>query len=67
MTKKTVEQLQDVGAEPDPPLRQPLQEPEDGWPADEFTGQAGSFSRDPFTGTRSRLEEPTEPRPDALS
>lgn len=47
--------------------RQPMPEPEGGWPADEFTGQAGSFARDPYTGKRSRLEEATGPRPGALA
>lgn len=32
--------------------RMPLPVPEGGWPADEFTGKAGSFVRDPFTGVR---------------
>lgn len=32
--------------------RMPLPVPEGGWPADEFTGMAGSFVRDPFTGIR---------------
>jgi hypothetical protein len=31
----------------------PMAEPEGGWPADEFTGVAGRFVRDPFTGVRS--------------
>ncbi|MBL8387009.1 MAG: hypothetical protein JNK17_02110 [Hydrogenophaga sp.] len=33
-------------------VRQPMPEPEGGWPADEYTGQAGTFIRDPFTGRR---------------
>ncbi len=37
--------------------RQPLPIPEGGWPADEFTGEAGKFVRDPFTGVRSRAVE----------
>lgn len=41
--------------------RKPMAMPEGGWPADEFTGQAGSFERDPFTGKRRRVEEPTQP------
>lgn len=41
--------------------RKPMPVPEGGWPADEFTGQAGSFERDPFTGKRRRVEEPTQP------
>lgn len=41
--------------------RKPLAMPEGGWPADEFTGQAGSFERDPFTGQRRRVEEATLP------
>lgn len=32
--------------------RKPLQEPDGGWPADEYTGMAGSYVRDPFTGVR---------------
>lgn len=47
--------------------RQPMPMPEGGWPADEFTGQAGSFARDPYTGKRSRIEAPTGPRPGALA
>ena len=46
--------------------RKPMAMPEGGWPADEFTGQAGSFARDPYTGKRTRLEEPTAPRPGAI-
>lgn len=38
----------------------PLQEPEGGWPADEFTGVGGSYVRDPFTGQRSRVEPVAE-------
>lgn len=37
--------------------RQPMAEPEGGWPADEFTGKPGSYVRDPYTGVRSKLEE----------
>jgi len=29
---------------------------------DEFTGKAGRFERDPFTGKRHRVEEPTQPK-----
>lgn len=47
-------------------MRTPLSMPEGGWPADEFTGQAGSFARDPYTGKRTRLEDPTGPRPGAI-
>lgn len=36
----------------------PLAEPEGGWPADEFTGRAGSYVRDPYTGIRRPAEEP---------
>lgn len=41
--------------------RKPMARPEGGWPADEFTGQAGTFERDPYTGKRRRVEEPTKP------
>lgn len=41
--------------------RKPMPMPEGGWPADEFTGKAGSFERDPSTGKRRRVEEPTQP------
>ena len=41
--------------------RKPMAMPEGGWPADEFTGQAGSFERDLYTGKRRRVDEPTEP------
>lgn len=41
--------------------RKPLPEPEGGWPADEFTGLAGRFVRDPFTGKRRRADEPPPP------
>ena len=37
--------------------RVPLQEPEGGWPPDEYTGQAGVYVRDPFTGIRKPLVE----------
>ncbi|OGA98123.1 MAG: hypothetical protein A3E79_11745 [Burkholderiales bacterium RIFCSPHIGHO2_12_FULL_61_11] len=43
-----------VQMEGEPGERLPMAIPEGGWPADEFTGQAGSFVRDPFTGVRSR-------------
>lgn len=49
-----------VGERPDDALpgeRQPLPIPEGGWPPDEFTGAAGCFVRDPFTGVRSRAVE----------
>lgn len=44
------------------PVRQPMPMPEGGWPPDEFTGKAGRFERDPFTGVRHRVEEPTQPK-----
>lgn len=43
--------------------RQPMPMPEGGWPPDEFTGKAGRFERDPFTGLRRRVEESTKPKP----
>lgn len=39
---------------PRQPLQAPLDVPPGGWPADEFTGQSGSFVRDPVTGVRRR-------------
>lgn len=49
--------------------RVPMAEPEGGWPADEFTGLAGSFVRDPYTGLRRPADEPpaeeTKPQADA--
>lgn len=42
--------------------RQPMAVPAGGWPPDEFTGKAGRFYRDPFTGRRRRVEEPTKPK-----
>ena len=47
--------------------RQPMAVPAGGWPADEFTGKAGSFERDPHTGIRTRADAPTAPRPGALA
>lgn len=41
--------------------RKPMAMPAGGWPADEFTGQAGRFERDPFTGKRHRVEDATAP------
>ncbi|MBV7454301.1 hypothetical protein KW843_07450 [Acidovorax sp. sif1233] len=41
--------------------RTPMAVPVGGWPPDEFTGQAGSFERDPYTGVRRRVEEATQP------
>lgn len=38
--------------------RQVMKEPEGGWPADEFTGVAGTFIRDPYTGKRYPEGEP---------
>lgn len=37
--------------------RKPLQEPDGGWPADEYTGKPGSYSRDPFTGVRTPADD----------
>lgn len=51
----TVEEM-----EGEPGERLPMQEPEGGWPADEFTGVGGSYVRDPFTGVRSRVEPVAE-------
>lgn len=50
---------EDVDADP----REPLPVPPGGWPPDEFTGQAGRFVRDPFTGKRSRAPDDDEPAP----
>lgn len=47
-TKKDAEVLTQV----------PMEEPEGGWPADEFTGVPGNFVRDRFTGVRSRAMPP---------
>ena len=52
---------EDVDADP----REPLPVPPGGWPPDEFTGQAGRFVRDPFTGKRSPAPMEFEPEPDA--
>lgn len=49
-------------AAPQDEARKPMPMPEGGWPADEFTGKAGRFERDPFTGVRRRVEEPTQPK-----
>ena len=49
----------DVDADP----REPLPVPPGGWPPDAFTGQAGRFVRDPFTGQRSRAPDDDEPAP----
>jgi hypothetical protein len=40
-----------------PPL---AQEPAGGWPADEYTGKAGRYVRDPLTGLRRPAEPETE-------
>jgi len=40
-----------------PEERQPLPVPDGGWPADEYTGVAGTFVRDPYTGIRTPLVE----------
>lgn len=53
--------LEEMAGEPSERL--PMPEPEGGWPADEFTGVAGRFVRDRFTGVRSRAPEP-EPDPE---
>ena len=53
-------------AQPQPAERLPMPMPVGGWPADEFSGEAGSFARDPYTGKLSRIDEPTDPRPGAL-
>lgn len=42
----------DATASTDTEERKPLPVPAGGWPADEFTGKAGRFVRDPFTGVR---------------
>lgn len=63
-TPKKTEAAEATGTTSD--TRQPMAEPAGGWPADEFTGQAGSFARDPYTGKRTRLEKPTAPRPGAI-
>lgn len=55
MTKKTTEPTATPTAEP--AERQPLPVPEGGWPADEYTGVAGTFVRDPYTGIRTPLVE----------
>lgn len=38
--------------------REPMKEPEGGWPPDEYTGMAGTFIRDPYTGKRTPEVEP---------
>lgn len=49
MTSKNRVKGADVDADP----REPLPVPPGGWPPDAFSGQAGRFVRDPFTGLRS--------------
>lgn len=34
------------------PAPTPMPEPAGGWPRDAYTGKAGSYVRDPFTGIR---------------
>lgn len=41
------------------PVAQPMPEPVGGWPADQYTGVAGQYVRDPFTGVRRPATEPT--------
>ena len=48
----TVEAMAD-----EPDERLPMDEPEGGWPPDEFTGVDGRFVRDRFTGVRSRAPD----------
>ena len=43
-----------------PAERQPLPEPEGGWPADAYTGKPGNYVRDPFTGIRSPAADAAE-------
>lgn len=38
------------------PARAPMPVPAGGWPPDEFSGLAGRFVRDPYTGVRRRAE-----------
>lgn len=45
--------------------REVMQEPEGGWPADEFTGKGGSYIRDPYTGIRRPADAPATDQPDA--
>jgi hypothetical protein len=45
-----------------PPL---AQEPAGGWPADEYTGKAGRYVRDPATGLRRPADEATPETPTA--
>lgn len=45
--------------------RQPMKEPQGGWPPDEFTGKGGSYIRDPFTGVRRPAEQPATDQPNA--
>ena len=64
MSKKTPATTEpvaaDVAAE-----RVPMAEPEGGWPADEYTGKAGSYVRDPYTGLRRPADDETQPQADA--
>lgn len=45
----------EMAGAPAPGERLPMQEPDGGWPPDEFTGVGGSYVRDPFTGVRTRV------------
>lgn len=54
-TPKTTEATED---------RKPMVEPDGGWPPDEFSGKAGQYVRDPYTGIRRPAEpEPTDEQP----
>jgi hypothetical protein len=43
-------------AAPEEPPRVPMPVPAGGWPPDEFSGMAGRFVRDPYTGVRRRAK-----------
>ncbi len=60
-TPKKTDAAEATGTTGTTDTRQPMAAPAGGWPADEFTGQAGSFERDPRTGKRRRVDEPTQP------
>ena len=40
------------------PTPTPMPMPEGGWPADQYTGIAGQYVRDPLTGVRRPAAEP---------
>lgn len=56
-TAETTSTAAETAVTPAVSEQQPMPVPKGGWPLDEYSGKAGHYVRDPFTGVRRRVAD----------